>query len=311
MKVNILHFVAVVCVLIYIVPRGVNSQIPGEILRHNLKVFRESESSALASGNTIAWSTDGSYLAVSKKDKIYILDHKNFKVLEELRGQISDISAGDVTSVAFSPNGKYLLSGHKSGEVFIWSTKTWGNVMAPWGMAWTLSTGSVPSVAFSPDGKLLATGDWDNRIDIWLAENWKELKRFKNSEPSKDIPKKYTIFRSVQSQVRSIDFSPNGELLATGGNDRIIRIWSTDTWKNIKSLKGGENWISSVTFSPDGKYLASGDHDGEVYIWDVKKWNIEKTFSEHSIRCLCVTFSPDGHYLASGGDNGELFLYSK
>lgn len=277
----------------------------------NLEYFNETQRRTIAlSGNTIAWSPDSSFLAVGSSDKIFIFETRNFNVFKILRGRVNNVTS-EVTSIAFSPDGKFLLSGHQSGWIFIWSTENWENVKAPWGMAWILNSGLVPCIKFSPDGKLIASGDWDNRVIIWNTKNWRKIKYFTGSIPSAEMNKVGSIWKSILLQIRSIDFSPDGKLLATGGNDRKVHIWNTSNWNNIENLTEPEHWVSSVAFSPNGKFLAAGDHEGNVFIWSSTNWNLNNSLSEHEIRCLVVSFSPDNKYLVSGGDNGELFLYKR
>jgi len=277
----------------------------------NLDIYRESQQAQLVTmGNAIAWSPESDYIAVGYKDKVLVLKLPKFQIFKRLHGQINNVSS-DVTSVVFTSDGQYLLSGHKGGIIFIWSTKTWKNIMRPWSipMPWTLNCGLVPSLSFNSKRDLLASGDWDNNINIWSRNKWKHIKSFKNAEISRELSNQPSIFQSIQLQVRSIDFSPDGQYLATGGNDRFVRIWDIKTWENVQSLGKCQHWISSVAFSPAEDYLAASDHNGVVYVWDTHTWNFIQRLDRHNLRCLCVTFSRDGKYLASGGDNGEIFIF--
>jgi len=256
----------------------------------------------------VAWSPRGFYLAVAYADRIYILSPGQFRPVRQLRAEISDVPI-NVSSLAFSPDGKYFAAGFEGGAILIWRTDTWAKVMGPWGRPLTLNCGMVPSIAFNRAGTVLASGDWDNNVNIWSTRNWRKLKSFSSSVLPEDMNGASTIERTIVLQVRSIDFSPDGKYLATGGNDAVVRVWDTSTWKPVVSLEGHEHWISSLTFSADGKYLASGDHNGVIFIWDTGTWEETRQLSEHSIRCLSVAFSQDGNYLASGGDDGELFVY--
>ena len=252
--------------------------------------------------NAIARSPDDSYFAVAGRNEILLIDSANFKVVKTLREKTKD-----VISLFISPDGKYLLSGNKGGMIHIWSTETWDNLMTPWNMPRILNCGSVPAISINSVKGLIASGDWDNKINIWSIDDWQKIKSFRNAE---ELSKQSIITQYIQSMVRSIDFSQDGKYLATGGNDRTVRIWDTEKWENIQSLSEHEHWISSVSFSPAGHYLASSDHNGVVKVWNTNTWGCIEYLDEHDLRCLCVTFSRDGKYLASGGDDGEIFIFN-
>ncbi|CBH13661.1 hypothetical protein, conserved [Trypanosoma brucei gambiense DAL972] len=64
-----------------------------------------------------------------------------------------------------------------------------------------------------------------------------------------------------------VSFSPDGELLATGGGDKEIRLWDVHTLTPTEELKGHTSWVQVLSWSPDGKYLASGSKDGSLIVW--------------------------------------------
>ncbi|CAD8167197.1 unnamed protein product [Paramecium pentaurelia] len=72
------------------------------------------------------------------------------------------------------------------------------------------------------------------------------------------------------SSVRSACISPDGNTLASGSNDKSIRLWDVKTGQQQAKLDGHENWVASVCFSPDGNTLASGSYDNSIRLWDVK-----------------------------------------
>ncbi|MEH2243681.1 hypothetical protein [Nostoc sp.] len=71
------------------------------------------------------------------------------------------------------------------------------------------------------------------------------------------------------SSVYSVGFSPDGKTLASGSNDKTIKLWDVSTGKAIKTLTGHSSTVLSVGFSPDGKTLASGSNDKTVILWDL------------------------------------------
>ena len=65
-------------------------------------------------------------------------------------------------------------------------------------------------------------------------------------------------------------FSPDGKTLASGSDDKTIKLWDVASGKNTATVKGHKNKVETVAFSPDGKTLASGSSDKTIKLWDVK-----------------------------------------
>jgi len=102
--------------------------------------------------------------------------------------------------------------------------------------------------------------------------------------------------------VTSVAFSPNGQILASGGNTNLGILWDVESGAELRTL-GENDSFSSVAFSPDGKILASDET-----LWDAensaKLWNL---FSSYQVKS--VAFSPNGRILASGDEDGTIRLW--
>ncbi|ODM21879.1 hypothetical protein SI65_02723 [Aspergillus cristatus] len=82
--------------------------------------------------------------------------------------------------------------------------------------------------------------------------------------------------------VRSVAFSPDGQLLASGSSDNTVRLWDPNTGNLRQTLEGHSNWVQSVAFSPDGQLLASGSYDKTVRLWDPSTGDLRQTLEGHS-----------------------------
>jgi WD40 repeat protein len=198
----------------------------------------------------------------------------NFQLIITLKGHNSLVS-----SVTFSPDGKFLASGSGDKTVKVWEVERWQEIATLWKHEKT-----VWSVTFSPDRKFLASGSWDTTVKVWEVRDWQEV----------------AILTGHKDWVFSVAFSPDGKFLASGSGDKMIKIWDIERWREVATLKGHKDWVFSIAFSPDGKFLASGSKDKTIKIWEVGSWRGVVTLKGHEMWVRSVTFSPDGKFLVSG-----------
>ncbi|PNH11155.1 Vegetative incompatibility protein HET-E-1 [Tetrabaena socialis] len=97
--------------------------------------------------------------------------------------------------------------------------------------------------------------------------------------------------------------------LASGSNDKTLRLWDTATGQCRATLEGHTDWVNSVAFSPDGRQLASGSDDKTLRLWDAATRQCTSTMGGHTDVVTSVAFSPDGRQLASGSNDKTLRLW--
>ncbi|NWF70553.1 MAG: hypothetical protein HXY40_15805 [Chloroflexi bacterium] len=212
-----------------------------------------------------------------------------------LRGepQILRGFTGSVLSLAFSPDGGWLASGHQDFEandnaIHLWDMTTRTEVGVLRG-----HTEGVHSVAFSPNGFMLISTSADGTLRQWNVGQQRELR---------------TIDRR-SGPVWSAQFTPDNRFFVSGAADGTVRLWTTQDGAALNALRDFSGAVFSVAFSPDGNLLATGSQDNAVHLWDLREGVEVATLRGHFEPILTVAFSPDGRRLASGSRDQTILLW--
>ncbi|WP_372726744.1 protein kinase [Nostoc sp. TCL26-01] len=109
--------------------------------------------------------------------------------------------------------------------------------------------------------------------------------------------------------INSLAISPNGERLASGSDDKIIRLWNLNTQTLVNSLSGHSQAVTSVAFSPNGEVLATASDDKTIKLWHLQTAREIFTLEGHLHAVKSVAFSPCGQILASGSWDKQVKLW--
>jgi WD40 repeat protein len=198
--------------------------------------------------------------------------------------------SGTVNSLAFSPDGKTLVTGSGNSlghddKIKLWDVAT-GLELA------TLKgpTGGALSLAYSPDGKTLASGSGDYNqhgntneqpeVKLWDMATRQEIASLKGHT--------YGVY--------SLAFSPDGKILASGSRDGTVKLWDVATGLEQVTLKSHGNVVYSLAFSPDGKTLAFAS-GGELTLWNLATGRERFSIKRNAIS---LAYHPDGKTLFVG-----------
>jgi WD40 repeat protein len=230
--------------------------------------------------SSLTFSRDGKTLVTGCWDStIQLRNATSGKPLREFKVRFNWIR-----SVEWSPDGKTLASCSYDG-VYLWDPTTGEQV-------WRRHAGeSSPTAnAFSADWKLMAASKWSEPIEILETATGKLIRRYKGQP---DVG------------YYSVALSPEGKLLAAGGDDPVVRVWDVDSGKELYQLDGHQDKVRSITFAPDGKLLATLS-GGRVRLWNPATGREVFPADGHHGTVQALAVSPNGKTLASAGNRAAL-----
>ncbi|MFZ1029853.1 MAG: caspase family protein [Limnoraphis robusta] len=318
--------------------------------------------------NSVAFSSDGKYILSGSADKTVKLWSKEGQLLKTLplKDRVNSVSfspssdrmitgssdgtiqlwstkgellktfkghQGSARSIAFSSDGKYIVSGGiEDSTVRLWTVE--GKLLK----TFTGQKFGVMSVTFSPNGKYIISGGRDRTLRLWSVEDgllatkeheagvtsvsFSQDGEYIVSSSFDNSSRLWTIvdgsdlvelaaFRGHEAQVYSTAITPDNKLLISGGRDGTIRLWSTQAQPSqlLKKTEDGAGIVTSVAFSPDGKYIAGGNKNYTIRIWTIEGDEIA-ILKDHKDVVTSVIFSPNGEYIISGSFDKTIRFWS-
>ena len=184
-----------------------------------------------------------------------------------------------VNAVAVTPDAKQLAIAGNDGKL-----RTWHLGMQRKGELVLDHPEAVTSIAFHPSGEMIATGCTDGTARVWDMHSGKIAWSVQHC-PSDAESGDYWRW-PYDRGVSCIAFSPDGELLATGGYEGYTRLWRTETAAPLHRL-GGLRWVTSLAFCDHGEYLVVTGDGWNIHIWNARTGKRVKSISTGNI-CFCI-----------------------
>jgi WD40 repeat protein len=235
-----------------------------------------------------------------------------------------------VNSVAYSPDGQWIVSTSNDRTVRVWNAKTGeqelvlsghtasansasfspdGQRIASAGddrtvRLWDVGTGTeiglleghtgpVYSVVFGPDGKTVLSGSEDKTARLWDAETRDER----------------VLFVGHTSGVNSVAFSPDGKMIVTAGQDRTARLWYAETGEQKTILNGHADFVTSASYSPVAQQVVTTSGDGTTRLWNANTGEPIHVFRGFAGYVWSAAFSPDGRWIATAEQDNVTHIW--
>lgn len=266
------------------------SGAPLRVLRLPIGVAREGQLFASAlnpDGTTLAVAGYGFGPEEDRQPPIYIVSLSTGQIERLLTGHENSI-----LNLAFSPDGRQLISVCKDQTARIWSMSTGKTEQILRG-----HSDEIYGVTFSPDGRLCATASNDHTAAVWDVVTGQ----------------RQAVLKGHSAQIHGITWRPDGLVLATGSDDHSIRLWAPDGKAYQVFDKLGERGITSVAFTADSKRLLYTQGRGKgpfiTALFDVATGRDVSRFGQHTDTIMHGTLSRDGTLALTSDVVGGIFVW--
>lgn len=239
----------------------------------------------------LTFSPDSRILAVSESDN-FVTQLWNVETSKELSILPATYKQDKAYAIAFSEDGKTLITPHYFGDVIHWDVNT-GKIIK---VLNTFNKHHFENIEISQDGKTYVSSSFEDcNLRLWDATNGRLLTDFEE--------------KTKQGGYR-LALSPDMTTVASAHDDSTIRLWDISKGTESAWFVGHTERINAIVFSPDSRLLVSGSEDHNIIFWDLETKKRIATIGEHSDGIKALAFSPDGTTLASGSSDGSIRFWS-
>lgn len=260
----------------------------GKVISWNLTQPEGSKSAIIQSNPSIIRALDitsnDKTLACGFGKTIQLIDLASTKSPVNLTGH-----RGNVWSVAFTPDDKYLISSGADSTIRLWQLGSESSTII------TRTESNIKAIDIDNSGNRIAGGTEDGKLIIWYKD--------RSTAP-------ITLAEEKDNPIYAVRFNNAGTLLATGDIQGSVVIWDLHTRQKLITLTGHDARINDIQFSDDDKMMATASYDGKVQLWETTNFNAQPiVLSDHTSWVWTIAFNPNGNELISGCVDNLIRMY--
>ncbi|MCI0539328.1 MAG: hypothetical protein L0Z50_29320 [Verrucomicrobiales bacterium] len=243
----------------------------------------------------VAFSPDGRLLAANSQREV--------RVAESSTGKQITVVPNSMPPFAFSPDGNFIAADTREG-ILLWDTKALKAVRLLNDSKGVFNHSGFwmrdrHALVFSPDGhSIMAARNTLKNESAFVLDVW----RTGTGEKAASIPAQPNAIEHTGT-IAELDFSPNGQILATASWDHSVRLWSFSSGQRLQTLLGNPSEIWTLGFAPDGNSVITGGKDGVVRRWPTNPATKEKIYEGN---WMPIRFSKTGDLLAVVDDDSKV-----
>jgi WD40 repeat protein len=255
---------------------------------------------------SVQFSADGTELLSAGYDNTArIWDLRTNQELQELKRHNWWVWSAD-----YSRDGERIVTASQDGKAIVWQRGDDGKY--EYLTEFAQHRGPVYEARFSADGSQIATAGYDRRVLLWNPDEVHPVDIGRRLDGAADLPAPFVELGVHTGPVRCLSFDPDGNSLASGGQDNVIRIWDLKTNKQAGELRGHASHVRDCSYSSDGTWLLSAGRDQKIKLWQPDNSAEMVVFSDEANpdAVLAAHFSRDGKQIVTASRDRTASLWN-